>query len=41
MVALDLNLHAVEDSVGMGLGSDAHVLLAEALHLDIDRDRFL
>jgi hypothetical protein len=41
VVAGRLHLQAVEDSLGVRLGTDTHVLLAEILDLEIDRDGLL
>lgn len=40
--ALRVGERALEDSIGMALlRPDAHVLLAEVLHLSLERDRLL
>ena len=41
MVAIRFNLQAIENGVRVGLRADTHILLAEVLNLDIDRDRLL
>jgi hypothetical protein len=41
MHAIGLEVAILEHGIRMGLGSDAHVLLSEVLHLSVDRHSLL
>ncbi len=41
VVALGVDFHALEDGIGVSRGPNAHVLLAQVLHLRIDGDCLL
>lgn len=38
MVAIDVNRRVLEDSLGVMVRSNAHILLAKVLHLRVKRD---